>query len=158
MINKNTKNSQICQNASTGVYWSTCLYPGLLLFGVTTFLQCFISRFGLQIGALMGITPQFPGTWSVFSKSISVSQLVAVPLKSSGSRTSLRCPLPAVSSWKMELSGLEGYMSRDSLTQPFVWLRWMQPDSNTVPDLQQGSHYGQILLDTHSSQDTAAAL
>lgn len=50
-----------------------------------------------QIRELLGNTPLFPGTWSVFSKSISVSQLVAVPLKSSGSRTSLRSRLPAAS-------------------------------------------------------------
>lgn len=88
-----------------------------------------------------------------FSKSISVSQLVAVPLKSSGSHTSPCSRLPAASSWKMELSGLEGYMYRDSLTQPFVWLRWIQPDSNTVSALQRGLHYGHILPDTHCSQD-----
>lgn len=105
-----------------------------------------------QIRELLGNTQQFPATWTVFSKSISVSQLVAVPLKSSGSRTSLHSRLPAASSWKMELSGLEGYMNRDSLTPPFVWLRWIQPDSDTVPALQQGLHYGQILLDTHSSK------
>lgn len=94
----------------------------------------------------------FQATWPVFSKSISVSQLVAVPLKSSGSRTFLHSRLPAVSSWKMELSGLEGYMSRDSLTRPFVWLRWTQPDSSRVPALQHSLHYGQILLGAHSSQ------
>lgn len=91
-------------------------------------------------------------TWPVFSKSISVSQLGAVPLKSSGSRTFLHTRLPAVSRWKMELSGLEGYMSRDSLTQPFVWLRWTQPDSSGVPALQHSLHYGQILQGTHSSK------
>lgn len=105
-----------------------------------------------QIRELLGNTPQIQGTWSAFWKSISVSQLVAVPLKSSGSRTSLHSRLPAASNWKMELSGLEGYMNRDSLTQPFVWLRWIQPDSNTVSALRQGLHYGQILLDTHSSK------
>lgn len=122
---------------------------------------CFVSKmfydlrwlqFVDQIRRLLGNTTQSLSTWSVFSKSISVSQLVAVPLKSSGSRTSLRSRSPAASNWKMELSQLEGYMNRDSLTQPFVWLRWIQPDSNTVPALRQGLHYGQILPDTHSSK------
>lgn len=113
---------------------------------------CYYILKPYQMREFMGNISQLPGAWSAFSKSISVSQLVAVPLKSSGSRTFLCSRLPAASSWKMELSGLEEYMNRDSLTQPFVWLRWTQLDSNTVPALQQGLHYGQILLDTHSSK------
>lgn len=94
----------------------------------------------------------FSNSPSLFSKSISVGLLVAVPPESSGSHTSLRSRLPAASNWKMELSGLEGYMNRDSLTPPFVWLRWIWPDSNTVAALRQGLHCGQIWLDTHSSK------
>lgn len=131
---------QVDQNLS--IFIGVCIF---VVFGMTTFCWSDQRAPGKHPHALQ--TP-----WSVFSKSISVSQLVAVPLKSSGSHTSLRSRLPATSNWKMELSGVEGYMNRDSLTRPFVWLRWIQPDSNTVPALRRGLHYGQILLDTHSSK------
>lgn len=138
-----------CAKKNQSIY--LCLYFVSEMFCYSICGKYILKPF-YQMREFMGNIPRLPGARSAFSKSISVSQLVAVPLKSSGSRSFLCSRLPAASSWKMELSGLEEYMNRDSLTQPFVWLRWTQLDSNTVPALQQGLHYGQILLDTHSSK------
>lgn len=103
----------------------------------------------LQIRSQRSWIQPFSDSSFVFSKSISVPQLAVVP---PGSHTSLHSRLPAASNWKMKLSGLEGYMNSDSLTPPFVWLRWIRPDSRTAAALRQGLHCGQNRLDTHSSK------
>lgn len=49
-------------------------------------------------------------------------------------------------------------MSRDSLTPPFVWLRWIQPDRNTATALQQSLWPGScsMLIFFHHIQNMLA--